>query len=181
MTQAVEDYHEIFQTPPKSFAAAGWQVNPHLFVLEEKLGFAYASDTRGKSPFRPELQSMRSKCIQVPTTLPTLSDMLLTEGVTRENVHEYIYAESQYVAPHGHVYSLDAEMEGIRYLSSLEKLLVMWAGYGEGLGRLDESVQNLHEKTCNYHQVGWKQAHDEQYQAWQSIVVNDTVGAGSAS
>lgn len=169
---AVEEFEAVLHQPPKTFAAAGWQVNPFLFFLEQELGLEYASDTRGKSVFFPVLQDMKSTCPQIPTTLPTLSGMLGVEGVTRENVHEYLYAESQYVLPNGHIYSLDAEMEGIGYLPLMEKLVVMWKGFGEGVGGLGEAVNGLKGTACRYHQVGWlAEKGTGIHHAWQSVLL----------
>jgi peptidoglycan/xylan/chitin deacetylase (PgdA/CDA1 family) len=172
LQRAVEAYVDVFKTEPKCYAAAGWQVNASLFRLEQKMGFDYSSDTRGKTLFYPVLQGVESTCPQVPTTLPTLQTMFLAEDVTPENVHEYIYAESQYILPHGHVYSLDAEMEGLHYLSQMEKLVVMWKGFGEGLGRVDEALELLAGQPCDYHQVGWQSEEGTgMYHAMQSIRV----------
>ena len=169
---AMEEFEAVMQNRPKAFAAAGWQVNPFLFALEQDLDLEYASDTRGKSVFCPVLQDIKSACPQVPTTLPTLSGMLSVEGVTRENVHEYLYAESQYVLPNGHVYSLDAEMEGMDYLPFMEKLVIMWKGFGEGLGGLAEAVNGIEKTACRYHQVGWQAEEGTGvHQAWQSLML----------
>ncbi len=157
--QGVEAFEGVFQRSPKAFAAAGWQVNPHLLQLEQTLDLDYASDVCGKSAFLPVLQGVASSCPQLPTTLPTLSNLLRTgSGVTPENVHEYLYAESQYIPPHGHVYSLDAEMEGLKYLPLMEKMLVMWRGYGEGLATLGELMADIDRDALERHQIGWSQA-----------------------
>ncbi|MEJ2466155.1 MAG: polysaccharide deacetylase family protein [Candidatus Thiodiazotropha sp.] len=76
VTRGIEGFAKVFGKPPKAFAAAAWQVNPHLFKLEQELGFQYASDIRGKSMFLPVLREVESDCPQVPTTLPTLEDLL---------------------------------------------------------------------------------------------------------
>jgi len=158
VTRGVEAFDGVFQQPPKVFAAAGWQVNPHLLQLEQTLALDYASDVRGKSAFLPVLQGVASSCVQLPTTLPVLGDLLRAGGgVTPENAHEYLYAESQYIPSHGHVYSLDAEMEGMKYLPLMEKLLVMWRGYGEGLATLGELMGEIDRDTLGRHQIGWSQ------------------------
>jgi undecaprenyl phosphate-alpha-L-ara4FN deformylase len=154
--QGVEDFEHVFQAPPIAFAAAGWQVNPHLLQLEQTLAFDYASDVRGKSAFLPVLQGVTSSCPQLPTTLPLLGDLLRAgNGITAENAHEYLYAESQYIAPHGHVYSLDAEMEGLAFLPLMEKLLVMWRGYGGGLTSLGDLNNDIQTDSLARHQIGW--------------------------
>ncbi len=157
MTRAVEAYDSVLHRRPRCHAAAGWQVNPHLLRLEQALGFDYAADVRGKSLFLPELLGVESACPQIPTTLPWLPELLASgEGATPDNVHEYLYAESQYLAPHGHVYSLDAEIEGLAYLPMMEKLVVMWKGYGEGLSPLGRLLEGVDAGTLKRHRIGWQ-------------------------
>ena len=78
---AIDSMQQIIGQAPLMFGAAGWQVNPHLLAREENLGFSFASDTRGKYPFYPVLQNVHSSCPQIPTTLPTLAEMLGRAGI----------------------------------------------------------------------------------------------------
>jgi undecaprenyl phosphate-alpha-L-ara4FN deformylase len=158
VTLGIERFAGVFGKQPKAFAAAAWQVNPHLLKLEQALGFRYVSDVRGKTAFLPVLQEVESNCPQIPTTLPTLEDLLKLGGdINKENAHEYLYAESQYILPHGHVYSLNAEMEGMAFLPLMEKLIVMWKGYGEGLTTLGDIYDSLDSTSLHRHQVGWSE------------------------
>lgn len=158
IAQAIESFERVFHKQPRAIAAAAWQVNPHLLRLEQDLGFEYASDVRGRSMFFPRLQDVESRCPQIPTTLPTLADLLRRGGeINQDNVHEYLYADSQYILPHGHIYSLNAEMEGMAYLPLMEKLVVMWRGYGEGLTTLGSIYEGADRLTLCRHQVGWSQ------------------------
>ncbi len=156
------------------FAAAGWQVNAHLLAQEEKLGVVFASDTRGKYPFYPELQKIRSSCPQIPTTLPTLVEMLGRAGVDKSNVHEYLYADSRYILPHGHVYSVQAEQEGIEHLDIMEKLLVMWKGQEGELRPLSAVYGELNLDRLPCHQIGWAEMEGgDGHIAMQSVQIDD--------
>lgn len=152
---AVDSMQQILGQPPLMFAAAGWQVNPHLLAREEKAGFSFASDTRGKYPFYPVLQNIRSNCPQIPTTLPTLTEMLGRAGVDSGNIHEYLYSESRYILPFGHVYSVQADVEGIEYLDVMEKLLVMWQGQEGDMRSLSQVYHELDLAALPVHQIGW--------------------------
>ena len=152
---AIDSMQQIMGQAPLMFGAASWQVNPNLLAREEKLGFSFASDTRGKYPFYPMLQNVRSNCPQIPTTLPTLSEMLGRAGIDTSNVHEYLYSESRYVLPLGHVYSVQADLEGIEHLDVMEKLLVMWKGQEGEVRSLSKIYQELDLQTLPTHQVGW--------------------------
>jgi peptidoglycan/xylan/chitin deacetylase (PgdA/CDA1 family) len=163
LAQAIGSYESVFHKRPQAFAAPAWQVNPQLFRLEEELEFNYASDVRGRSLFLPVLQGVESRCPQLPTTLPTIADLLKQGGeINRDNVHEYLYADSQYLMPHGHTFSLDAEMEGMALLPLMEKLVVMWKGYGEGITTLGQIYESVDKSSLSQHQVGWsrQQTHD---------------------
>jgi undecaprenyl phosphate-alpha-L-ara4FN deformylase len=155
MGRAAAAFEAVFGWRAEAHGAAGWQVNPHVLALEARMGLRYASDTRGRSAFYPMLQGVRSVCPQIPTTLPTLDELVGRDGVTLDNVHEYLYAESQYLAPQGHVYSLGAEIEGLRLLPVMEKLLVMWRASSGGVGPLGEVYSSLDLERLPHHLVGW--------------------------
>jgi peptidoglycan/xylan/chitin deacetylase (PgdA/CDA1 family) len=171
LMKAIDRYTAVFGNQPNCMASAAWQTNPHLLRLQQKLGFDYACDVRGKSAFLPVLQGVESSCPQLPTTLPTLSELLLQGGeITLQNVHEYLYAESQHILPHGHIYACDAEMEGITHHGFMEKLLVMWRNLDEGIQPLGAFLDEQNRVQLKKHLIGWSnEMTGEFYQATQSI------------
>ena len=50
----------------------------------------YASDTRGTRPFMPKMRGRRIRGAQMPTTLPTLDELVGVNGITVENVAEHL-------------------------------------------------------------------------------------------
>jgi hypothetical protein len=82
MQLAVDRFRTVFGGEARTHGAAGWQMNDAAFALEEKFGFAYASDTRGTAPFVPFISGRRSRVPQLPTTLPTLDELIGLDGVT---------------------------------------------------------------------------------------------------
>ena len=78
MERACERFEEIFGEPPRVHGAAGWQMNRHAYRLTQTLGFDYCSDTRGEHPFVPLYEAELIACPQLPTTLPTLDELLMT-------------------------------------------------------------------------------------------------------
>lgn len=169
---ASETFEKIVGHAPRLFAATNCQINPHLIALEEKQGFLFASDTRGRYPFYPVLQNVHSRCPQIPVTLPTINEMLSQDDVTPGNVHEYLYAESRRVLPAGHVYMLRAELEGVEYLSVIEKLLVMWKGQEGSVRPLGDIYKELDLEKLPRHQVGWGEVPGvSRYMATQSLKV----------
>ncbi|RLJ16252.1 4-deoxy-4-formamido-L-arabinose-phosphoundecaprenol deformylase [bacterium endosymbiont of Escarpia laminata] len=173
---AAETFQEVFGHAATTHGAAGWQLNAHTLKWEEEAGLKYASDVRGKSAFYPVLQGIESKCPQIPTTLPTLDELIGRDGITEENVHEYIYAESQYILPNGHVYTLHAELEGMQLLSTMEKLLVMWKGFEGTVQAVGDTYDSLDLSSLPKHQIGWGELEGRSgYLAMQSIAVEKQV------
>ena len=140
---------------PLAFSAPGWQLNPVLLSELLPSRFSYSSLTRGKLPYRPVSQGVRSMIPEIPTTLPTADEMMHQSGVSSDKVHEYLYTESRRVLPAGHVYAASAEREGIALLPLMEKLLIMWKGYEGTLGALGDMLKDLDPDTLPVHQVGW--------------------------
>jgi len=130
MQRAVERYTEIFGEPPKAHAAAGWQTNRHALRLTQRLGFDYSSDTRGTHPFIPTWDAEIIACPQLPTTLPTLDELIGRDGLTVDNVAQHLLALTAQEAEHGHVYTLHAELEGQKWLPVFEQLLQGWREQG---------------------------------------------------
>jgi undecaprenyl phosphate-alpha-L-ara4FN deformylase len=125
MAIASTRFREIFGTDATVHGAAGWQMNVHAYRGTQSHGFHYASDTRGTHPFIPVVRAELVLCPQYPTTLPTLDEMIGLDGVTEANVAERLL-ERTAADPREHVYTLHAELEGMKLAPVFEKLLVGW-------------------------------------------------------
>lgn len=173
VSHAVERFYTLFGQAPAFYGASGWQINAHLLSIEDEFGFDFASDVRGQHAFYPELQGICSNVAQLPTTLPRMDELFCQPGVSTDNVHQYIFAQSQRVLPNGEIFSLCAEREGMTLLSELERLLTMWKGGGgeiKPLGALYDSIKGAGLKR---HQVGWDRLPGQSgYLAMQSIVTD---------
>ncbi|HXM70679.1 MAG TPA: 4-deoxy-4-formamido-L-arabinose-phosphoundecaprenol deformylase, partial [Thermoanaerobaculia bacterium] len=133
MRLAVERFGAVFGTAPRVHGAAGWQMNAAALALEEELGFAYASDTRGIGPFVPIIDGRRGRVPQLPTTLPTLDELIGLDGQTAANVHETYLQRTRRVIGPSQVFTLHAELEGMKLLPVLERLLRGWSAQGHEL------------------------------------------------
>jgi Polysaccharide deacetylase. len=78
---AANRYGDIFGRPPQVHGAAGWQMNDAAYLLEQELGFTLASDGRGTHPFLPVVQGRTLSVPQLPTTLPTLDELIGVDGL----------------------------------------------------------------------------------------------------
>jgi len=140
---------------PSALATPGWQVHQALLSELSEARYRYTSLTRGKLPYHPVLQGARSAIPEVPTTLPTVKELLSQPGVSIDNVHEYLYAESRHLLPAGHVFSASAELEGMELLGLMENLLVMWKGQDGSVRALGDVLNEIDPATLPHHQVGW--------------------------
>ena len=143
MQSAVDIYAKIFEEKAKMFGAAGWQMNEYAFKLEEKFEFDYCSDTRGYSPFLPVYGEMLINCPQLPTTLPTLDELLGREGITVDNIVEHLLKMTINPPKHGHVYTLHAELEGMKLFPVMKKLIEGWKSQGYNLCSLHDLFTSL--------------------------------------
>ncbi|HEX4329658.1 MAG TPA: polysaccharide deacetylase family protein [Burkholderiales bacterium] len=156
MRAACMRYEEIFGVPARTHGAAGWQMNRHALRLTQRLGFDYCSDTRGSQPFIPVVRGEVMACPQIPSTLPTLDELIGLEGMTPENVHQHILKLSQAAASgHGHVYTLHAELEGMKLLPVFERLLQGWRERGDALVATRDIAAGLDRAGLPHHNIVW--------------------------
>ncbi len=152
---ACDAFSRLFGRAPRSFAAKGWQINPHLLAEEEALDFDFASDVRGHHIFLPELQGVCSRCPQMPTTLPTLDELLTQKEINYENLHQYLYAACQRIMPNGEIFSMSAEREGGPLLAVFERLLMMWKGGQWEIRSMRELFSRIANASLDRHRIGW--------------------------
>ena len=153
MQLAVDRFTEIFGEAPKAHAAAGWQMNRHALRLTQQLGFDYSSDTRGTHPFIPTWQAEIIACPQLPTTLPTLDELMNRDGITLDNIAQHILKLTEAPSATGHVYTLHAELEGGKWLPIFEQLLQGWQAQGYELVSMRQYLQGLDVAALPRHEV----------------------------
>jgi peptidoglycan/xylan/chitin deacetylase (PgdA/CDA1 family) len=146
-------FAEIFGDNARTHGAAGWQMNLHALRLTQRLGFDFCSDTRGRCPFIPIWRGEIVACPQLPTTLPTLDELIGVEGLTPENVAAHVLRLSENPQSTGHVYTLHAELEGMKLLPAFEALLLGWREMGYELVSLREMFNELKPKLLPRHEL----------------------------
>lgn len=152
MALARQRFKEIFATEAEVHGAAGWQMNVHAWRRTQSLGFRYASDSRGTHPFIPVIRAEIVACPQFPTTLPTLDELIGVDGVTEANVAERLL-ELTATHPGDHVYTLHAELEGMKLAPVFEKLLAGWKAQGFALGTLRDQAAAVRMDALPLHEV----------------------------
>ena len=102
MERACERYTEVFGTAPLTHGAAGWQMNVHALRLTQRMGFEYCSDGRGTYPHLPVWNAELIRCPQLPTTLPTMDELIGVDGITEENVAAHLLELTREARAAGH-------------------------------------------------------------------------------
>jgi peptidoglycan/xylan/chitin deacetylase (PgdA/CDA1 family) len=125
---ARDEFIRVFDHAPEVHGAAGWQVNRSVPALEWELGFRYASDTRGVSPFVPVVDGREVPVPQLPTTLPTLDELIGREDLGGADPVEHLLVLTD--DGKDQVFTLHAELEGGAYLAGFERLLGAWRARG---------------------------------------------------
>ena len=154
MRLARRRFEEIMGEPARAHAAAGWQMNLHAMRLTQRLGFDYCSDSRGTCPFIPVCRAEIVACPQLPTTLPTLDELIGADGVTAKNVAEHVLKLTRDAPPTGHVYTLHAELEGGKRLAgAFEAMLDGWKKQGYELVPLRSLAEALDLKNLPRNEI----------------------------
>jgi len=147
MQKSWERFIEIFEHPPATYGAAGWQMNDAAFEQLDQWGIAYSSDGRAAAnlmPYRLALPSGNAKHVQYPTTLPTFDELIGVDDANEFGAVQKILAITQ-SNPNDQVFTLHAELEGQKLLPAFEQLLAGWQNQGHELvtmGELHQSWKN---------------------------------------
>ncbi len=109
-TQAHEAFESVFGVKAKGAVSPAWRCNDTTLELQEAYNLAYAGDCRGSAPFYPIVKGQVQKTLQIPTTLPTLDELLGLDGRTPDQVNREVWDLVREDALN--VYALHTEVEG---------------------------------------------------------------------
>jgi undecaprenyl phosphate-alpha-L-ara4FN deformylase len=130
LTRACEAFEHQVGEPPRTHAAPGWHTNRQVLRLTQRLGFHYAADTRGRHPFMPVCEAELALCPQLPTTLPTLDELIDGGDAPRETAHETVLEAMAGGDGANHVFALRAELGATTLAPAFERLLEAWRARG---------------------------------------------------
>jgi peptidoglycan/xylan/chitin deacetylase (PgdA/CDA1 family) len=145
---AFDRFEEVFGGPAQVHGAAGWQVNRHALKFLDQSGIAYASDTRGTAPFLPAWEGERFSCPQLPTTLPTLDEVLGLPGV---DVLSSLLEKTE--SKSAHVYTAHAELEGGKLAGTFERLMEGWKRQGYEVCDLKSLCNEIEIRRLPVHEI----------------------------
>lgn len=136
---------DILGTPATSFAAPGWQATRTSRAALAEAGMLYVSDTRGTRPYFPRFDSWVSSLLEIPTTLPTLDELLGFHGCTEEDFFSLILSRLAREGPQ--VFTLHAELEGGPFREAFARFLDRCLAHGVVFFRLEDWARKLLERA----------------------------------
>jgi undecaprenyl phosphate-alpha-L-ara4FN deformylase len=166
MRRAEDRFRLVFGRAATTHGAAGWQMNAAAFAEHDGAGYAYASDGRAMlrengallDPHAGPYRLPGVQCVQLPTTLPTLDELLgrTIDGVTitTANIAEHLLALTA-GAERDHVYTLHAELEGQKLSPIFEQLLSGWKAQGYQLASMADYYQKVKDQPLPDYPVSW--------------------------
>ena len=153
MGRATQRFAQVFGVMPQLHGAAGWQFSDAAAGAELALGFEMASDTRGTHPFLPAAADGTTLGPpQFPTTLPTLDELIGINVVTADNVHLHLLALTEHLE-RDQVYTLHAELEGMKLQPVFKRLLDGWRAQGHTLVSLAALRTSPQSKLLPRHRI----------------------------
>jgi undecaprenyl phosphate-alpha-L-ara4FN deformylase len=122
LRKAIDQFYKIFGTASKAAASPGWQANAKTLTAYDEANFAYGSDCRGKTPFFPKVGDTVFRTLQIPTTLPTLDELLGRPEFPLNKLTAHYLSLLHPTNPN--ILTLHAELEGMKYLHWFRELLL---------------------------------------------------------
>lgn len=169
MQRAHRRFQDIFGHAPITHGAAGWQMNEHAFAQLDNFGIAYSSDGRAvltedgalatpsAGPHRLSVQGKVLSCVQLPTTLPTLDELLgrTINGALIDAGNAAAFLLRLTETPRDHVFTLHAELEGQKLAPIFEQLLLGWHAQGYELVSMGDYYQSLKDEELPVQPIIW--------------------------
>ncbi len=139
--KARKEFERIFGEPARTAGSAGWQANGFSLAAYDDAGLLYASDSRGISPFYPHVGSTVYKTLQIPTTLPTLDELLGRPEFPEGCIVDHYLSLLRPDAPN--ILTIHAELEGMKKLSLFRAFLARMRAQSVEIVRMDEFARDL--------------------------------------
>lgn len=135
------EFRRIFGFEANTAGAPGWQSCANSRQVYDEAGLLYASDTRGGEPFMPRITGCYYKTLEIPSTLPTLDELL---GRPEYPDHKLI---SHYLSllreDRVNVFTIHAELEGMACRRFFQAFVQAAQAQGVQFVRLDDYAREL--------------------------------------
>ncbi len=121
-----ESFRDIFGEAARASACPGWTVSDAYLSERERYPLLYTSDTRGGGPFLPKASGFVSAIPDIPSTLPTLDELLGDPRIGGPEGLAAIFGPLSGDVVH----TIHTEVEGGLYLEAFGELLREWMRLG---------------------------------------------------
>jgi undecaprenyl phosphate-alpha-L-ara4FN deformylase len=139
--KARTEYERIFGRPAETAGSAGWQANALSLEAYDEARLLYASDCRGTHPFFPRAGDAVFKTLQIPTTLPTLDELLGRPEYPEPRIAGHYLSLLRLNMLN--VLTVHAELEGMRHLAYFRTFLGELKNHPVKVVRLDDAARDL--------------------------------------
>jgi len=120
--KALREFQSIFASNAQTAGAPGWQANSKTLATYDRANLLYASDCRGQYPFFPKIENQTFKTLQLPTTLPTLDELIGNPQIPQDKLAEHYL--SLLSSQHPNIMTIHAELEGMKYFAWFLEFIV---------------------------------------------------------
>jgi undecaprenyl phosphate-alpha-L-ara4FN deformylase len=144
LQKAFNTYRDIIKKDPQSFAAPGWMINPYVLKFFEENNLVYTSNTRGITPFFPEMGKETFRILEIPTTLPTLDEVVGVAGTEITSLYEF-YLNT--LTGGTNILTVHTELEGKKWSHLLEIFIKRTLELGFTYKRIIDIANELKNNT----------------------------------
>ncbi len=120
-------FQEVLGHRALTTAAPGWTVTPDSLEVQDAMHLSYCSDCRGSHPFYPVMDGRTFRTLQIPTTWPTMDELLGSNGITPETINNHYLS---LLKPGLNVHTIHTEYEGMAMAPVFTELLTRLTGQG---------------------------------------------------
>lgn len=137
------EFKRIFGFRAVTAGAPGWQTCQYGRMVYDKANLLYASDSRGEYPYFPFVDGYVSKTLEIPTTLPTLDELLGRNEFPEEKIVDHYLSLLR--GDRLNVLTIHAEIEGMSKVRLFRSLLEKCNGLGVSFVRLEDIAKEILE------------------------------------
>jgi len=139
LRKARQAFRAVFGFDARTAGAAGWQADAKSLAAYDSCGFEYASDARGRMPFFPRAGGRVFATLQIPTTLPTLDELLGRPEYPQSGLAD---AYRRWLREDElNVMTIHAELEGMAYRGWFERFIDRLPGEGVAVTLLADEAR----------------------------------------